>query len=229
MGRVVTIDGPAGVGKSTAAKALARRLGWLYLDSGSLYRAVAWIALGRGLDPGTAEGRRAAVEELAGAVRFVRDASGETRLMVGTREPGEELRTDAVARSASQVATDSRVRGGLLPVQRGVAEDGDVVAEGRDMGTVVFPQAEMKFFLTAPARVRARRRLLEFESGGRAVDPQEVMDEMMQRDDRDVTREVSPLVPAADAVLVETGSLDAEEVVEELATHVHRRFPELDR
>ncbi len=229
MGRVVTIDGPAGVGKSTAARELSNRLGWLYLDSGSLYRATAWVAMKMGLDTGTPQGRHQAVLMLAEAIHFERTDDGVTRLLVGDEEPGGELRTDTMARGASEVARDRNVRISLLPVQQGVGLAGNVVAEGRDMGTVVFPLADVKFFLIADAEVRAQRRVVEFESRGQTVSIDEVLDEMTQRDTRDRTREVSPLVPAEDAVIVDTGHLGIEEVVDVLFAHVRERISQIGR
>lgn len=224
MGHVVTIDGPAGVGKSTAARGLAGRLGWLYLDSGSLYRATVWLADHLGLQVQTPEGRRAASIQLGRCIRFTADDRGQTRLMLGTEEPGQELRSDEMARRASIVAADPQVRSSLLPVQRAVGQGGDVVAEGRDMGTVVFPDADVKFFLTADAHIRAARRVNEYESRGTSVDRESVLEEMVQRDTRDETREVSPLIPAQDAIIVDTGPLGVEEVQDVLERYIIERL-----
>ncbi len=220
VGHVVTIDGPAGAGKSTAARALAVRLGWFYLNSGALYRAVAWNASRLGLDPGRAGERLEAARDLAGSIRFERDADGLTRIRVGDAIPGEDLMTEAIAEGASIVAGDQNVRDLLLPVQRRAGRSGGVVAEGRDMGTVVFPGADVKFFIDADVEVRAQRRFLEYASRGESVPREEILVDIEERDERDRTRPVSPLRPAEDAVTIDTSDLGAEEVVERLFEHV---------
>jgi len=220
VGRVVTIDGPAGVGKSTAAQGLAVRLGWFYLNSGALYRAVAWNASRLGLDPAGPGDRLEAARDLAGRIRLERDDDGHTRILVGDAVPGEALQTEEIAEGASMVARDQDVRDVLLPVQRGAGRSGDVVAEGRDMGTVVFPDAEVKFFLDADVEIRAQRRFLEYESKGRAISREEILVDITQRDERDRTRSASPLRPAGNAVTIDTTDLGAEEVVERMLEHV---------
>lgn len=226
MGFVVTIDGPAGVGKSTAARGLAARLGWFYLNSGDLYRAVAWNAVRLGLDPASAGDRLEAARDLAGSIRLERDDEGLTRLLVGDVEPGDALRTDDIAEAASVVARDVEVRNTLLPVQKAAARGGSVVAEGRDMGTVVFPDADVKFFVDADVEVRARRRALEFRQRGRDATYEEILEDMRERDERDRMRAVSPLRPAGDAVEVDTSAIDAGEVIARLVAHVEARIPE---
>jgi cytidylate kinase len=223
VGYVVTIDGPAGVGKSTAARGLARRLDWFYLNSGSLYRAVAWNASRTGLDP------RAAAQDLAARITFERGPDGDTILVVGSERPGQALRTEEIGESASLLARDQEVRGILHPVQRSATRFGDLVAEGRDMGTVVFPEALVKFFLDADVQVRARRRSLELENRGVKVDRTEIRTEIAERDARDRTRDVSPLRPAPGAVLVDTSKLSIEDVIAKLAAEVTARLTKTER
>ncbi len=222
MPRIVTIDGPAGVGKSTASRGLARRLCWLHLDSGSLYRAVAWNVARLALDPGRPEDRWRAAEDLASTLSLTPDASGGTSLVIAGLIPGPGLRTEEVGRDASIVARDQAVRDLLLPVQRGCARS-DLVAEGRDMGTVVFPDALVKFFLTASPEIRAGRRFLELRGSGRDSLMDDVQRDMDERDRRDTMREVSPLRPADDAILVDTSHLGIEEVLELLERRVRER------
>ncbi len=220
VGHVVTIDGPAGAGKSTAARRLAVRLGWFYLNSGALYRAVAWNAARLGLDAGRPGDRLQAARDLARSIRFERDGDGLTRIRVADAIPGEDLLTEAIAEGASIVARDLNVRDVLLPVQRGASRSGNVVAEGRDMGTVVFPGADVKFFVDANVEVRAQRRFLEYESKGESVSREEILVDIEERDERDRTRSASPLRPADDAVTIDTTDLGAGEVVERMFEHV---------
>jgi len=220
VGRVVTIDGPAGAGKSTAARGLAARLGWFYLNSGALYRAVAWNAGKLGLDPARPDDRLQAARDLAGCIGFEMDGEGLGRIRVGETVPGEALMTEAIAEGASLVARDQRVRDVLLPVQRRAARSGDVVAEGRDMGTVVFPVAAVKFYIDADVEVRAQRRRLEYESRGDRTSRGEILADIAQRDERDRTRSASPLRPADDAVTIDTTHLSPDEVVDMMLGHV---------
>jgi cytidylate kinase len=220
VGRVVTIDGPAGAGKSTAARGLAVRLGWFYLNSGALYRAVAWNAGRLGLDPARPQDRLEAARDLAGTIGFERDGEGLTRIRVGDTVPGEALLTETIAEGASLVARDQHVRDVLLPVQRQAARTGDVVAEGRDMGTVVFPDAPVKFFVDADVEVRAQRRHREYASKGERVSREEILADIAQRDERDRTRSASPLRAAADAVTIDTTHLAPAEVVDRMLGHV---------
>ena len=191
---LIAIDGPAGAGKSTVARAVADALGFTYLDSGAMYRCVALAEL-RGVDDPLA-----CEIELGGHVRL----DGE--------DVTDEIRTPQVSARASEVAARPEVRGHLVALQRSMIRNGDYVAEGRDIGTVVAPDAELKVFLTASPQERARRRAEQ--TGG---DPAQVLAQQIERDERDATREHSPLAPAEDALRVDTTGLSVDEVVDRIA------------
>jgi cytidylate kinase len=195
---VIAIDGPAGAGKSTVARALARRLGFAYLDSGALYRCVALVALA------------APAEEPARLARAARIELGE-RVLLDGRDVTEEIRTLEVSEMASRVASDPAVREALVALQRELVSSGDMVAEGRDIGTVVAPGAQLKVFLIADPAERARRRAAEL-----GLDHGAVLEELRQRDQRDSEREHSPLRAARDAVRLDTTGLSVEQVVERI-------------
>ena len=194
---VIAIDGPAGAGKSTVARAAAERLGFTYLDTGAMYRAVAARAETDGADP-------------AAVARSARLELGE-RVLLDGEDVTERIREPWVSEAASRVSADPRVREALVAQQRRILEQGDWVAEGRDIGTVVAPEADVKVFLTAAPEERARRRAAEL-----GTDAGVVLQEQTMRDERDRTREHAPLAPAADAVPVDTTGLSLEEVVEQI-------------
>jgi cytidylate kinase len=212
---IITIDGPAGAGKSTVARSLARALGYLYLDSGALYRAVAWQALKQRLDLQDPQALSAFLKDFK--PRIVSDETG-FHLFIHGREITQELRTPEVSREASRVAAVPRVRRWVTERLRSLARNGGVVAEGRDMGSVVFPAAEVKFFLTADLAVRAARRRQEWQKEQVAVDLQETMTELAARDRQDETRTASPLVAPKGAISLDTTGLTPEEVVNRCLT-----------
>lgn len=217
---VVTIDGPAGAGKSSVAKLLARRLGYRLLDTGAIYRSVALTALQRGI----AWSDGPACAELARALDIRFDFVGEkNHVYLGGEDVTSAIRTPEVSQGASQVSAHPEVRGALLDLQRRLASGGGVVVEGRDTGTVVFPAAEAKFFLTATDEERARRRVAELTAAGTQVDYDITLAEIRERDHRDASRDVAPMVPAADAVLVDSSTQTLEQVVESLAGQVSAR------
>jgi cytidylate kinase len=201
---VIAIDGPAGAGKSTVARAVADTLGFTYLDSGAMYRGVALAALEQQRSP----------EEVAGEVRI---EIGE-RIRLDGRDVTEEIRSAVVSEAASQVAAQPAVRTALVAQQRRLLASGDWVAEGRDIGTVVAPDADVKIFLTATPEERARRRAAEL-----GADADTVLAEQLIRDERDRTREHSPLRPADGAVTLDTTGLSLAEVVDEIRALAGRR------
>ncbi len=217
---VVTIDGPAGAGKSSVAKLLARRLGYRLLDTGAIYRAVALTTRRAGTPwtDGAACGEVARTLEIR--FEFVGD---KNHVFLAGEDVSAAIRTPEVSQGASQVSAHPEVRAGLLDLQRRLAAGGGVVVEGRDTGTVVFPAAEAKFFLTAQDEERARRRVAELAASGTAVDFEVTLREIRERDQRDASRDVAPMVPAQDAVLVDSSTQTLEEVVNSLARQVEAR------
>jgi len=213
---IVTLDGPAGAGKSSAARGLAARLGWCHLDTGAMYRSVALIALEQGIEPADARRLAALAESLALEFR-------DGRVLVGGRDVSAEIRTERVTRATGPVAESAPVREALKRLQRRLAVGRHVVTEGRDQGTVVFPEAELKVYLTATPAERARRRQLEDEARGVVTSLEAVLRAQTRRDEGDRSRAVDPLRPAADAVILETDGLSAAEVIERLAALVEER------
>lgn len=209
-GLVIAIDGPAGAGKSTVAKLLASRLGYLYLDTGALYRAVAWKVATTGVEPHDQEAVAQLLQQTTVHMECGKDVVG---VYVDGREISGELRTPAVSKLASVVSAIPAVRQWLLPVQRRIGAGGGVVAEGRDIGTTVFPGADIKFFLEADPDVRATRRHHELVAAGHSVHLEQTKRDLSGRDDRDRTRNVAPLLPAQDAERIDTSAIPAEEVV----------------
>lgn len=206
--RIVTLDGPAGVGKTTLARRVAEALGLAYLDTGAMFRATA-LALGPGARELPGAGLRARLEGLAFGLEG-RGAASALRL--NGRPVGEEIRTEQVGMLASDVATLPEVREFLKAAQRAVGQATALVAEGRDMGTVVFPEAAHKFFLDAAPEIRARRRCEQLRALGAPADLDAVTAQIRARDHQDRTRAVAPLRPAEDALVIDTGPLDIDGV-----------------
>lgn len=210
---IIAIDGPAGVGKSTVAKLLAARLGFRYLDTGALYRAIAWKVLESKVPPTDHEQVAKLLQTTSVQVRF---EAGTMRVLVDERDITSVLRTPEATNMASVTSAIPAVREWLLPIQRQVAQDGSVVAEGRDIGTRVFPSAPLKFFLDADATIRAERRHRELVAAGHAGPVEAICQDLEDRDQRDRNRTIAPLIPAADARMIDTSALNAEQVVEQM-------------
>ncbi|MBD5655447.1 MAG: (d)CMP kinase [Candidatus Eremiobacteraeota bacterium] len=212
----VAIDGPAGSGKTTVARALARRLDVLYLDTGAMYRAVALLALRAGVDPGDAESVLALA--CARPIRVTLDAAAPfgSRVYAGSDEFGAELHGNDVSRVVSLVSAHAALRQLMVERQRAIAAEGPVIMAGRDIGTVVLPDAPFKIFLTATVDERVERRLAELTERGVAVEPAVLRAQLQERDRLDETRDVAPLRAAADAVRIDSSAMTVEAVVDRI-------------
>ncbi len=214
----VAIDGPAGAGKSTVAREIARSRGFVYLDTGAMYRSVALVATSRGVALDDADGLARIAE--SAHITFMPGDDGVQRVLVDGNDVTEAIRTPQVDACVSAVAGVPRVRTAMVALQRTLAQGLDVVAEGRDIGTVVFPDAEVKVFLTADARARAHRRCVQnaarFASEEGRASEDEVYHQILERDRADSTRQTAPLVPAEDAVHIDSSELDIAGVVDRI-------------
>lgn len=215
---VVTIDGPAGAGKTSVSKLLARRMGYRYIDTGALYRGIALAAHEAGIAPDDDKALAQLCQTLC--LDFVKSPDG-LRLMLNERDITDLIRTPQVTMMASAVSARPVVRDHLLEIQRTMGAGKSVVLEGRDMGTVVFPDAEMKFFLDADPKLRARRRFEELQvKNGNSIRLQDVEKDMRLRDKNDSSRSVAPLKPAEDAVRIDSSQLTIEQVVDTMLDHI---------
>ncbi len=213
---VIAIDGPAGSGKGTVAKGVANRLGWHLLDSGALYRVVALTAVRRGMDLSDAPA-------LAAMATRLHIAFADAKVLVDGADATAAIRAPEIDAPASKVAALPAVRTALLAVQRGFRRPPGLVADGRDMGTVVFPDAALKIFLDATPEARAERRLRQLRERGDDAIPSATLAAMRERDQRDRQRAVAPLAPAADAVVIDSTALSADDVIGQVLTLVHGR------
>jgi len=214
---VIAIDGPSGAGKGTLSQLVAKRLGYHLLDSGALYRLVALSAIKRAADLKDEQ----AIAEIASQLQVKFDVTGDsTRIVLAGEDVTDAIRQENVSMSASVVAAYPKVRAALLQRQKDFAQAPGLVADGRDMGTTVFPQAQVKIFLTASAEARAERRYKQLTQKGAAVDITELVNDIKDRDDRDTNRSISPLKPADDALVLDSTSLTIEQVLNAILTQV---------
>lgn len=210
----IAIDGPSGAGKSAIAKTLAQRLNYEYIDTGSLYRTIAYIA--------TEIAQTDIVEEILQACDEVTIGYEKGRVILDGSPLGDAIRTEAISQKTSELSKDPAIRNYLLQLQRRLAEKGGTVMEGRDIGTVILPDAEIKFFLTASEEERAIRRYLQRKGLGDDVDLKIIQEDIHRRDLRDRTREVAPLKQAEDAIVIDSTNLEEDEVIEKMMGYVER-------
>ena len=218
----VAIDGPSGAGKSTIARAAAARFGFIYVDTGAIYRTVGLAVRRAGLDPKDEKCVLPLLPELS--IRFAYGEDGAQRMFLGDEDVSEEIRTPEISMYASAVSAIPGVRAFLLDMQRDMAKKYSVVMDGRDIGTVVLPDAGLKIFLTASAEERARRRYAELAAKGDESTYEEVLADMLQRDLNDTTRAAAPLKAAEDAVLIDTSSMELEESIDCVCARIAERF-----
>jgi cytidylate kinase len=219
---VITIDGPGGSGKGTICRLLAQNLGWHLLDSGAIYRVLALAAIHHNIAPEDEEALQPLAAHLD--VQFTCDELCNVKITLEGENVTHTIRTEQVGSVASQIASLPRVREALLRRQRAFRESPGLVADGRDMGTVVFPGAEAKIFLTADARERANRRYLELKQKGHDVNIGDLLSEIQARDERDMNRAVAPLVPAADAYLLDSTNKSIDQVLQEVLSFVKKQL-----
>jgi len=221
---IVAIDGPAGAGKSTVARKLAEALGYVLVDTGAMYRVVAVAAKSAGIawSDGEGVGKLAGALVSRGALSFERDAEKGVRVRLDGVDVSDAIRMPDIGMGASNVSAFPAVRDALLELQRQAGRAGGVVLEGRDIGTVVFPEAEVKFFLTARPEVRARRRHDELVAKGQTVSFEATLADVLQRDEQDTTRAVAPLKQAADAMLVDSSDFGIDETVARMVSRVRQ-------
>ena len=207
----IAIDGPAGAGKSTIAKALAKDLGYCYVDTGAIYRTVAYFLDLLGVSPKDADGVERYIDELTIKIEY--DAEGKQHMLMNGMDVSGEIRTQDISQKASLVSAHKVVRDVLLDMQREVAKQNNCIMDGRDIGTVVLPKAQIKIFLTASPEVRAKRRYDELIAKGQKAEYETILKEIIQRDHQDTTRPIAPLKQAKDAVLVDTSDMNIDEVI----------------
>ena len=218
---IITLDGPAGSGKSTAARLLAERLKFFHLDTGAIYRSVAYLCKLNNIPLSNEE--EVAKVAFRMRIEFVKE-NNRQRVIVNGEDVSERIRTPEISIGASDVGKLKKVRQALIDVQRRFAENNNIVAEGRDMGTVIFPNADMKFYLDASDVVRAKRRQLELKEKGIEEDFEKVLEDIRLRDIQDSKRDIAPLKPAEDAIIVNTDNMGIEDVLNYLLSEVKARW-----
>ena len=219
----IAIDGPAGAGKSTIARALAKELGYYYVDTGAIYRTVAYFLDLLGVSPKDVDGVERYLDELTVEIEY--DEEGKQHMLMNGMDVTDDIRTPDISQKASLVSAHGIVRDMLLDMQRDVAKKHNVIMDGRDIGTVVLPRATVKIFLTASAEVRAQRRLDEMLAKGQKGNFQQVLADIQQRDYQDSHRPIAPLKQAKDAVLLDTSELDIEGVIAAMKKIVGEKIP----
>ena len=207
----IAIDGPAGAGKSTIARRLAKELGYCYVDTGAVYRTVAYFLDLLGISPKDADGVERYIDELTVSLKY--DDDGVQHVLMNGMDVSEDIRAGDISQKASLISAHAVVREMLLDMQRDFAKKHNVIMDGRDIGTVVLPDADVKIYLTAAAEVRAQRRYEELIAKGQKVQLEQVLKDILQRDHQDTSRAIAPLKQAADAVLVDSSQLDTDGVV----------------
>ena len=218
----IAIDGPAGAGKSTIAKALAKELGYQYVDTGAIYRTVAYFLDLLGVSPKDVDGVERYIDELNVDIQY--DETGKQHMIMNGMDVSDEIRTQDISQKASLVSAHAVVRDVLLDMQRDVAKKHNVIMDGRDIGTVVLPNATVKIFLTASAEVRAKRRTDELIAKGQKADYEQTLKDIQQRDYQDSHRPIAPLKQAEDAVLLDTSELDIAGVLEAMKDIISRKI-----
>ena len=219
----IAIDGPAGAGKSTIAKRLAAELGYMYVDTGAIYRTVAYFFDLWGVGPKDIDGISRYIDELTGGIEY--DENGLQHMIMNGMDVTDDIRTQDISQKASLISAHAIVREMLLDMQRDVAKRHNVIMDGRDIGTVVLPKANVKIFLTASAEVRAQRRTDELKAKGEKADYARILKEIQQRDYQDTHREVAPLKLARDSIKVDTSDLDIDGVIAELKRIIGEKIP----
>ena len=219
----IAIDGPAGAGKSTIAKALAKELGFRYVDTGAIYRTVAYFLDLLGVSPKDVDGVERYIDELTIVIEY--DEEGKQHMLMNGMDVSGEIRTQDISQKASLVSAHAVVREMLLDMQRDVAKQYNVIMDGRDIGTVVLPKADVKIFLTATPEVRAKRRYDELIARGQKANLDTILKEIVQRDYQDTHREIAPLKMARDSIKLDTSDLDIEGVLAEMKRIIAGKIP----
>ena len=220
MGFNVAIDGPAGAGKSTIAKLVAKEMNFIYVDTGAMYRAIALYLLRKGVKP---DERDRLADECQGADVTIRYEDGIQQVLLNGENVSGMIRTEEVGNMASASSVDGAVRAKLLDLQRNLAKENDVVMDGRDIGTNILPNADVKFYLTASVEERANRRFKELTEKGQECDLEKIKADIIERDERDMNREIAPLKQAEDAVLIDSSDLGIEDVLKAMVEIINKK------